>query len=442
MATDSDEEEKEMSENKGTKFAGLQAGLSRFASKMGANVYVTTIRDAMLAYVPFTFIASIFLILACFPVEGFNNFVSSVLHCEASVWQGKLMYVHSASLAIGGLLVVLTVSHSLAEKLKLNMLQVTLTALISYLILTPLVTTDAGNALALTSVSAESMFCSILVGIFSTKIYQFVDSKGIKIKMPASVPPAVSAPFESLIPSFVSIFVFWIIRLILDAFNTDAVSLINGTLGLPLILVGGSIFGVVFADLFQQILWFFGIHGSSIVSGVMTPVFQVLEDENRNLSMAGEAAVNLINQSYFTHFCGIGVIGGVIAALIVAKSKQYREISKIAIVPYVFGVGEPALFGFPMMLNFSLAIPFIITPAVSAIISYIAFAVGLVPIPTGLVQLPWTTPTIISGFLVTGSIAGSILQIVLLVVSTLIWIPFMRMGDRQMLKMEQGGEQK
>lgn len=125
-----------------------------------------------------------------------------------------------------------------------------------------------------------------------------------------------------------------------------------------------------------------------------------------------------------------------------AKSKQYREISKIAIVPYVFGVGEPALFGFPMMLNFSLAIPFIITPAVSAIISYIAFAVGLVPIPTGLVQLPWTTPTIISGFLVTGSIAGSILQIVLLVVSTLIWIPFMRMGDRQMLKMEQGGEQK
>lgn len=235
---------------------------------------------------------------------------------------------------------------------------------------------------------------------------------------------------------------FWIIRLILDAFNTDAVSLINGTLGLPLILVGGSIFGVVFADLFQQILWFFGIHGSSIVSGVMTPVFQVLEDENRNLSMAGEAAVNLINQSYFTHFCGIGVIGGVIAALIVAKSKQYREISKIAIVPYVFGVGEPALFGFPMMLNFSLAIPFIITPAVSAIISYIAFAVGLVPIPTGLVQLPWTTPTIISGFLVTGSIAGSILQIVLLVVSTLIWIPFMRMGDRQMLKMEQGGEQK
>ena len=74
-----------MSENKGTKFAGLQAGLSRFASKMGANVYVTTIRDAMLAYVPFTFIASIFLILACFPVERFNNFVSSELHCEASL---------------------------------------------------------------------------------------------------------------------------------------------------------------------------------------------------------------------------------------------------------------------------------------------------------------------------------------------------------------------
>lgn len=163
----------------------------------------------------------------------------------------------------------------------------------------------------------------------------------------------------------------------------------------------------------------------------MTPILQVLEDQNKNLSMAGDLPVNIISNSFFTHFAGIGVIGGVIAALIIARSRQYREISKIAIVPYFFGVGEPALFGFPMMLNFDLIVPFLLSNAVSAIVAYIAFAVGLVPITTGLVQLPWTTPLIISGFLVTGSIRGAFLQLVLLVVTTLIWMPFIRIADKK-----------
>lgn len=426
-----------MSDKKKTLLETFQIKLNQFASAMGANIYVTAIRDAMLAYVPFTFIASIFLILACFPLEGFNELVSSVLHCEAAIWQGKLLYVYNASIAIGGLLVAVTISHSIAEKMKLNQLQVTLTSLVNYLILTPNVITDAGEAISLNSISAQAMFCAILTGLFTAKIYQIIDRKGIKIKMPSSVPPAVSAPFESLIPSLFAIVIFWVIRLIMDALGTDAVSLINNTLGLPLIMIGGSVFGIAFAKLFEQLLWFFGLHGGSIVSGVMTPILQVLEDQNKNLSMAGDLPVNIISNSFFTHFAGIGVIGGVIAALIVSRSRQYREISKIAIVPYFFGVGEPALFGFPMMLNFDLIIPFLFSNALSAIIAYIAFATKMVPITTGLVQLPWTTPLIISGFLVTGSIRGAILQLVLLVVATLFWIPFIRKGDKKNLVMEQ-----
>lgn len=428
-----------MAENTGKKKFNeqMQRGLSRFAAKMGSNIYITTIRDAMLAYVPFTFIASIFLILACFPAQGFNDFVSSVFRCEAAVWQGKLLYVYNASIAIGGLLVVITSSHALAEKLKLNQLQITVTALISYLVLTPLTASEAGDAIALTAISAQSMFCAILVGIFTTKIYQFIDSRNIKIKMPSSVPPAVSAPFESLIPSFISITVFWILRIVLDAAGTDAVLLINNTLGLPLIFVGGSLFGVIFVQIFQQVLWFFGIHGSSIVSGVMTPILQVLEDQNKTMSMLGNLPENIICQSFFSHFAAMGIPGAVIAALIIAKSKHYKEIAKISVVPYTFNVGEPALFGFPIMLNFDLLIPFVIIQPISTVISYLAFKFGLVPIPTGLVQLPWTTPPAISGFLVTGSINGAILQIILLVVATLVWLPFIKKADRRNYAIEQ-----
>lgn len=430
-----------MSKNSGsTKMVeAFQMRLGKFASAMAANIYVTAIRDAMLAYVPFTFIASIFLILACFPSEGFNNFVSSVLHTEASVWQGKLLYVYFASIAIGGLLVVITMSHSIAEKMKLNQIQVIVTALVSYLVLVPLgATAEGAPAITLDSVSAQSMFCAILVGIFTAKIYQLIDSKGIKIKMPASVPPAVSAPFESLIPSFLVICLFWAIRLIMDAFGTDAVSIINKILGMPLTLVGGSVIGIMFIMAFQQLLWFFGLHGSSIVTGVMLPVWQVLEDQNKAASMAGLIPTNIICNSFYSHFAAIGIQGAIIATFIVARSKQYREVAKISVAPLMFNVGEPALFGFPMMLNFTLAIPLIFASSISALVSYIAFATGVVPIASGLVQLPWTTPIILSGFLVTGSFKGALLQLLCLVVSTLIWIPFIKMGDKQTLAIEKG----
>ena len=106
---------------------------------------------------------------------------------------------------------------------------------------------------------------------------------------------------------------------------------------------------------------------------------------------------------------------------------------KIAGVPYIFNVGEPTLFGIPLMMNVIYFIPFIISNVVSILISYVAFATGLVPVCTGLAQVPWTTPLVISGYLATGSIAGSILQIVCLIVVVLIWLPFVRIADNQLI---------
>lgn len=417
----------------------LQEKLSRFTGVISSNIYIVAIRDAMLAYTPFTIIASIFLILANMPFKGFNNAVSAVLHMDAAVWQGKLMTVYFVSLNIAGFLVVLTASYAIASQLGVNLIQTLVTNVIAFLVLIPL---GEGNTLALGDLGATSMFSAIIVALVGTRIYKLIDDRGIKIRMPDSVPPAVSAPFEALIPSAVVITLFWVIRMITDAFGTTFVAVINGTLGIPLLVVGGSLFGTIFVKVFGQLLWFFGIHGDSIVQGVMTPIWQVLEDENRAAALAGEALPHVINNSFMSHFCGIGLVGAVIAALIIAKSRQYKEISRIAIVPYIFNVGEPALFGFPLMLNFKLFIPFIFSNAVSALIAYVAMSIGLVAVPTGIVQLPWTMPVILSGFMVTQSISGAVLQLVQLIVATLIWMPFMRRADAEVYRMEQAQEQK
>ncbi|MCF0106072.1 MAG: PTS sugar transporter subunit IIC [Holdemanella sp.] len=421
-----------MSENNAMQ--SLQVKLSRFAGALGRNMYVNAIKDAMLAYVPFTIIASIPLIISNFPSQTVIDFISNIY--GSADWIGQLMTVYFATINIAALLVCLTISHRLAEKLEVNVLQAQLTAVVSFLVLTPF-----GEGQSIANVTASSMFTAMIVGMVTVRIYKAIDNKGIKITMPDAVPPAVAAPFESLIGSMIIVYGALILKMVLDAFGTNLNALINGTVGLPVMMLGGSIFGVIFAKIFEQLLWFFGIHGGSIVQGVMTPIMQVLETQNLEAVTAGGAAFNIINNSFFTHFTSIGLVGAVIAGLIVSKSKQYKEISKIAIVPYAFGIGEPALFGYPLMLNFKLIIPFVLSNAVSALIAYVAFSLGLVPIPTGLIQLPWTTPVILSGFLVTQSFRGALLQIVQLVVATLFWMPFMRSSDRDEYAIEQGETQ-
>ena len=418
-------------------FDSLRDGLDKIAIKLNQNIYISAIKDGMLAYMPFAFIASIFLIISYFPIPQFGEFVSMITGLEQSVWQAKLNLVNDSSLGIGGLLVIVAISRSLADKMDINGIQVTMTSIVSYILLIPFTSIETVNVIEVTYLGAQSIFISIVIAILTARIYKFIDDKGIKFKMPPVVPPAVSKPFESIIPSLVVITFFWIIRLLVDGiFESSTLELFNSTLGAPLKLLGGSLFGVIVVKVFSQLLWFFGIHGDSIVNGVMSPIFQVLQEENKAASIAGELPANIISQSFWDSFANIGIIGSIVAIIIIAKSKRYKEMKKIAGYPYLFNVGEPTLFGIPLMMNVTYFIPFITSNVVSIVISYVAFALGLVPIPTGLVQVPWTTPLLVSGYLVTGSIAGSILQLVCLVAVVLLWFPFVKAADNQILKEE------
>jgi len=416
----------------------LERKLMPLADKMGKQRHLSAVKDGMLAYAPFTIIASIFLIIAYVPIPAYQNLITNLLGVESpEVWQGKLLYVSNATMDVGGLYVLIAATYSLAKSYNINKLQSILTALGCFLIVTPYTATEAGNMLSITRVGAQAMFLALIVCIISVEIYRRVEEKGLTIKMPAAVPPAVAKPFESIIPALLSITVFFVLRLIFEiTLQSDLFTVINLIIGKPLLLLGGTLPGMILSLLFEQLLWFFGLHGGSIVQGAMTPIWTVLEDANRLASVAGEVPPNIISLSFRNSFASIGIVGAIIALVIVAKSKQYKEIGKVAAVPYVFNIGEPTLFGIPLMLNPIYFVPLVITPSISAVISYAAFATKLVPLPTGLAQLPWTTPPIVSGYLVTGSIRGALLQVVLLVVVTLIWIPFIKMADRKICREE------
>lgn len=420
---------------------GFQSGLGKLSMKFNSNIYINAIKDGMLAYMPFTVITSVFLILGNFPIPQVNNWLAHLFNLTAVQWQAKMGIVNDASLAVGGLLVLIAVSRSLADKMKIDSVQVTMTAFVSFLILTPYVNLTKGRYIDINAIGAEAIFLALVVSIVTCVLYRAIDRQGIKIKLPASVPPAVSAPFESLIPSFIVVTVFWILRLILDGLaHQSALTLFNMIFGIPLKAMGGSLIGIILVKLFGQLLWFFGIHGDSIVNGVMTPIFQVLQAENKTASLAGRIPPHIISQSYWDGFASIGVIGSIFAIILIAKSKQYKEMKKIAGIPYLFNIGEPTLFGIPLMLNMTYFIPLVLSNVISILISYSAFALHLVPIPTGLVQVPWTTPIVISGYLVTGSISGSILQLICFIAVIFVWIPFVKIADHDILRKEQNGQ--
>ncbi|MBM6859136.1 PTS sugar transporter subunit IIC [Clostridium saudiense] len=430
-----------MKEKVGGIGAFIESKLLPVADKVSRQRHLTALRDGMLAYLPFTIISSVFLIIAFLPIPGYTEFITNLLN-DGGAWQGKLVYVTNSTNDVAGIFVLIATAYSLAKSYNVNKLQASLTALATFLVVTPYISGEAGVGVPMDKIGAKAMFVAFIVAMVAVEIYRRLEQKGIVIKMPDAVPPAVAKPFASLVPAFVTIAFFWIIRVVFEVvLNSDLFTTINLIIGKPLLFLGGSIGGFVFALLFEQFLWFFGIHGGSIVSsGAMNPIWTMLQDANRVASIAGEAPVNIISTSFRDSFASIGVVGCVIAMVIVAKSKQYKEVGKIGLVPYMFNIGEPVLFGVPLMLNPIYFIPLVITPTVSSLIAYAALAMKLVPIPTGLVQLPWTTPPIISGYLVTGSISGSILQIVLLVVTTLIWIPFVKIADKQIYAAEQKRE--
>ena len=192
--------------------------------------------------------------------------------------------------------------------------------------------------------------------------------------------------------------------------NTTFIEFIYKMIQTPLQGMTDSLGGVIVMAFLIPFLWWFGVHGSTIVGGIMTGILlsntsanQAIIDSGKELTIANGA--HIVTQQFLDQFItttGAGItIGLVICMLLFAKSAQSKQLGKLAIVPGMFNINEPVTFGTPIVMNPFMAIPFIVTPVLSAIIAYFAIATGLVPPFTG-VLVPWTTPPVISGFLVGG----------------------------------------
>lgn len=403
------------------------------AEKIGKNKYLTSIRDGFLLTTPLLIIGSFFLLIANFPIVGWTEFWARFF---GENWTAYMAKPTNATFDIMAILAVIGIAYSFARELKVDKLSGAAVALVSW-ILMPYKVSDGTTTLSgipLDWIGSKGIFIGIITTFVSIHIYAWVIKKGWIIKMPKGVPPAVSQSFAALLPSAVVLTIFFLINslLALTPYN-NAFEFIFRFLQQPLLVLGNTLGAVIVAMGFQHFFWFFGINGGSIVGSIMQPILTPLSIENLAAYQAGTTIPNVINQQFydlFTTFGGAGsTLSMLIAMIILCKSKRIKNLSKISVVPALFGINEPVVFGLPIVLNPTILIPFLLTPLVNIVISYFSMVSGLVPFTSG-ISIPWTTPVIVSGFLTTGW-RGALLQLILVIIGVFIYMPFVKMMDKQ-----------
>ncbi|MBS6043078.1 MAG: PTS cellobiose transporter subunit IIC [Clostridium baratii] len=404
------------------------------AEKIGKNKYLISIRDGFLLTTPLLIIGSFFLLVANFPINNWTEFWARFF---GENWTAYMAKPTNATFDIMAILAVVGIAYSFSRELKVDKLSGAAVALVSWFILMPYKVSDGSvtlNGIPLDWVGSKGIFIGIITAFVSVHIYAWVIKKGWIIKMPKGVPPAVTQSFAALVPSAVVLVIFFLVNslLALTPYN-NAFEFIFRFLQQPLLVLGNTLGAVLVAMGFQHFFWFFGINGGSIVGSIMQPILTPLSIENLAAFQSGAALPNVINQQFydlFTTFGGAGsTLSMLIAMIILCKSKRIKDLSKISFIPALFGINEPIIFGLPVVLNPTILIPFLLTPLINILISYFSMVSGLVPFTSG-ISIPWTTPVIVSGFLTTGW-RGALLQLILVILGVFIYMPFVKMMDKQ-----------
>lgn len=421
----------------------LEKHLLPLATKLGLNKILISLRDGIIVAMPLIIIGSLFLVISGIAIPGWIEWL------EQQGIQQYLLKAVNGTFGLMGLVASFGVAHSIAKQYKTDGVSAGIIAMSAFLVVTPTVMSKgkaSEEAIPQIFMGSQGLFVALIIGIVSGLIFQWFINRDIRIKMPEQVPPAVSKSFSALIPGTVIIMLWLIIYIILDKLPFGNIhEVIVNTLGVPLSILGGSLIGTIILVGLNSMFWFVGIHGANVVNAVMQPIWLKNIDENRIAYQAdpnGELP-HIITQPFIDNFVFMGgggsTIGLVIVIAIIALKHKASKITKmmapLTLTPGIFNINEPTLFGIPVVLNVRLIVPFILAPMINATITYFAMATGLVHLTNG-TAMPWTMPPIISGFLATGHISGSIVQIVCIIIDIVIYYPFYRALERYNLYME------
>ena len=409
------------------------------AEKIDDNKYLQAIKNAFTIYMPFIIVGSfgtLFTALVSSPKTGLARWIPALESLS-----GAFSAMNFATMTFMTVPIVFLISMQLARSNKTPEHLTGIVAVLSYISVIPQAITYVLNeetkkigAVPSTALGAQGLFIGMIMAIIVAELFKVLtDIEAIKIKMPPSVPAGIAVSFNTLIPILIIVLgtaVFgnifktvtgkYLNEFIYSAVQTPLEIALKSPLGILALVIGGQLF------------WFLGIHGGLVVTPLRNPLFATAIAANVAALEAGKVPVEAFTTSFWQNFIvpgGAGVtLSLIIAIFLFSKREEHRMIAKLGLLPGLCGINEPVVFGLPLVLNPTFALPFIFNSAIGAAIALFATKIGfLVP---NVVEVPFGVPIILSPFISHGW-QGVVVQIIIFAVCTLTWIPFVFISNKE-----------
>ena len=411
-----------------------------FFEKLSRNIYLRAIRDGFIAGMPVILFSSIFILIAFVPNSWGFKWSDEVV--------AFLMKPYSYSMGILALLVAGTTAKSLTDSVnrsmeKTNQINYMSTLLAAIVGLLMLAADPIENGLATGFLGTKGLLSAFLAAFVTVAIYKVCVKNNVTIRMPDEVPPNISQVFKDVIPFTLSVVSLYILDLLARHFVGSSVAESIGKFFAPLFSAADGYLGITIIFGAFAFFWFVGIHGPSIVEPAIAAITYANAEVNLNLLQQGMHADKILTSGTQMF---IVTMGGTGATLVVpfmfmwlTKSKRNRAIGRASVVPTFFGVNEPILFGAPLVLNPIFFIPFIFAPIANVWI--FKFFIETLGMNSFTANLPWTTPAPLGLVLGTNfQVLSFILAALLIVVDVIIYYPFLKVYDEQILEEERSGK--
>lgn len=408
----------------------LENSVGKLAVTLSNEPHMKSLREGMMFTLPFTLLGGIAMILMFPPIpDTATGILLAIKNWGPSTPAIRALY--DLTLGIISVYAVFGIAYSLAKARNIRPDYSAVIALFTFVVLAAAPQkTDAGRAMVIAQMDAQGMFAGILIAMASVEITSWYIKKGPKIPMPESVPHNIVAVFDYLFPLAISAVLFILVNnLITKLFGFGMITFVQNVIS-PLLSFSDSLGSVIVINLFVIGFWFFGIHGAAMVASIIGPIQSANLAANAAAVEAGSMGTAVLAGSFKSIF-GTQIMfeALLIAVLLFAKNERLKSLSKISLVPNIFNINEPLIFGLPIVMNVTMIIPILITTILNTGACFLLMKAGFMN--TVYVSTLATFPSPINAFLATMDWKAPVVWFVLFAINILIFAPFVKAYDKQ-----------
>lgn len=428
----------------------LDKRLSPLGEKLGTQRHLQAIASGMMMTLPLLVIGSVFLLLANPPVDlnlvdrnTSNILMQFLIHWKewAMEFQSVIVAPYDMTYGMLGLFTSFGISYSLSKHYKMDAAtNGIIGSVIFLLVCATTATVEMGDqslsAITTKYLGSDGLIVSILIGLLTVEITHLINKLHLNIKFPSSVPSMVATFVNSLLPLFVNIVFFYGINLLIISNTGQVFPEFVNTLLTPAIEIGNNIWVFALIILFGNLLWFFGVNGTSVIFPIVFTLGLNGTAANASAMKDGLETMTAMNLQLF-RYAMIGGTGGTLGLILLmwrSKSTKLKSLARISVIPGICSINEPITFGVPIVYNPILAIPYILSPSICVIIGYFAQVLGLVNY--GYNADPSFIPFFIQGWISGGDIRNVLLMFFMIILCAGLYFPFYKVYEKNVIKEE------